>query len=65
MKELESLERGKLLADDNKEALIDEVLQLRKEVKELKELLEKIKEKNRRKRAKDIRSGVWCILKWK
>lgn len=53
MKELENLERYKLLADDNKEALVDEVLRLRKEVKELKELLEKIKAKEAAKKSKE------------
>lgn len=53
MKELENLERYKLLADDNKEALVDEVLQLRKENKELKELLEEIKAKEAAKKSRE------------
>ena len=53
MQELENLERYKLLADDNKEALVDEVLQLRREVRELKDLLEKIKAKEAEKKSKE------------
>ncbi len=43
------------MADDNKEALVDEVLRLRKEVRELKELLEKMKEKEAAKKQYPIK----------
>jgi len=53
MRELELLERYKLLADDNKEALVDEVLRLRRENQELKEILEAIRAKEAAKKAKE------------
>ena len=48
---LEDKERSKLLSEDNKETLVDEILQLRREVRELKEKLEKLTERDQSQKA--------------